>query len=206
VADYAPETPTDVTSIQQSANQAASIATPTLPLGPGIHPHSALAWTDLVQEGNGTYKQTAQHPELNACLSSAIRRATANLVLVDAFPSLHTRDAWALESLKSELSVQRNGSNFINAVASRAEVDEHYLNCLLSMVIPGSRTRDHTQQRHFRSVGAGVVSDRESSRWQENSSRLPRALMLYTVQRSRKPQLRAPYWRRRRSTLGERAP
>ena len=69
---------------------------PLPPLDPGVHPRHTPAWTDLVQEENGKYKQTSQRPELNACLGAAVKCATANLVLFDAFPSLHVRDKWAL--------------------------------------------------------------------------------------------------------------
>ena len=103
-------------------------------MNPFAHPDRLETWTDLVQEDNGTYKQTAQHPELNACLSATVKRANANLVLVDAFPSLLTRDEWVLVSLRMELAARRGSSHFINAVAERVNVDEYYLNCLLAMV------------------------------------------------------------------------
>jgi len=72
----------------QQLTRATAIPTPVLLQ----HPHHIPTWTDLVWEENGTYKQTAQHPELNACLSATVKRANANLVLVDSFPSLHVRD------------------------------------------------------------------------------------------------------------------
>ena len=120
---------------------ATSTPAPILPLGPGIHPLRVPTWTDLVQEENGAYKQTAQHPELNACLGAAVKRANTKLLFIDAFPSLHDRDTWILDSLRAELAIWREGSHFLNAVAERVNVDENYLNCLLSMVIAGSRAR-----------------------------------------------------------------
>ena len=121
----------------------AAVPAPTSVLapGPGNYPHHIPTWTDLVQEENGSYKQTSQHPELNACLSAAVKRANTKLLFVDAFPSLHDRDTWTLDSLRTELSIRRESSHFVDAVAKRVSVDEHYLNCLLSMVIAGSRAR-----------------------------------------------------------------
>lgn len=131
-----------VVAVQQSI----PIPPPLLPLGPGIHPQHVPSWTDLAQEGNGTYKQTAQHPEINACLSAMVKHATTNLVLVNAFPSLHDRDAWTLATLRMELSIRWNDSPVINAVAEQVNDDKRYLNCLFSMVTASSRTqiRDST--------------------------------------------------------------
>ena len=122
------------------------ITPPLPPLGPDTHLQQAPTWTDLVQEENGSYKQTSQHPEIYACLSATVKRATANLVLVNAFPSLHDRDAWVLDSLMTELLIRQNNSYFIGAVAERVKIDEHYLNCLISMVHSSScaQFRDST--------------------------------------------------------------
>lgn len=130
----APDTPTTATAVQQPA-QAVPVPTPVLPPGLPAHPHHVPTWTDLVQEEDGAYKQTSQHPELNTCLSATIKRANTNLVVFDAFPSLHIRYTWLLDSLRLEFAIRRDRSLFINAVAERADVDENYLNCLISMVI-----------------------------------------------------------------------
>ena len=97
------------------------------PLDPGVHLRRTPAWTDLVQEENGKYKQTSQRPELNTCLGAAVKSATAKLVLFDAFPSLHVRDKWALDSLRAEFSMRQVDSPFIDAVEKRSSVDKNYL-------------------------------------------------------------------------------
>lgn len=93
------------------------------------------ALADLIQDDDGSYKQTSQHPEISAFLSATVKQATINLVLFNAFPSLHVRDLWLVDSLRAELAIRRKTSNIINAVAERVEVDEQYLGSLLSMVI-----------------------------------------------------------------------
>ena len=124
---------------------------PLPPLDPGVHPRHTPAWTDLVQEENGKYKQTSQRPELNACLGAAVKCATANLVLFDAFPSLHVRDKWALDSLRAEFAMRRGDSPFIDAVEKRSRVDKNYLLSLLSMVNINSRARFHDSPIEFNS-------------------------------------------------------
>ena len=109
---------------------------PSVPVfSPGIQLQPMPALADLIQEDDGSYKQTSQHPEISAFLGATVKQATANLILFNAFPSLHTRDLWLVDSLRAELAIRRKASNIINAVAERVEVDEHYLGSLLSMVI-----------------------------------------------------------------------
>lgn len=109
---------------------------PTIPVfNPGIQLQPMPALADLIQEDDGSYKQTSQHPEISAFLGATVKQATANLILFNAFPSLHTRDLWLVDSLRAELTIRRKTSNIINAVAERVEVDEQYIGSLLSMVI-----------------------------------------------------------------------
>ena len=109
---------------------------PSVPVfSPGVQLQPMPALADLIQEDDGSYKQTSQHPEISAFLGATVKQATANLILFNAFPSLHTRDLWLMDSLRAELAIRRKASNIINAVAERVEVDEHYLGSLLSMVI-----------------------------------------------------------------------
>jgi len=114
---------------------------PTTPATLSLALPQVPTWTNLVREENGTYKQTAQHPELNTCLSAAVKRANANVVLVDSFPGWHTKEVWLLESPRTEFARRRDNSRFINAVAERSDVDVNYRHCLISTVITVSRVR-----------------------------------------------------------------
>ena len=110
-------------------------------------------WTDLAQEANGSYKQTAQHPKINACLSATVKHATTNLVLVDAFPLLHHQDVWALDVLRMEFLIRQNNSPIINAVAEQEKVDENYHICLLSMVTISSHAQFRDLTKPFQVNG-----------------------------------------------------
>ena len=100
------------------------------------------AWpthTNLLQDGDGSYKQTGQISEINNCLGAAVKRANANLVLTHSFPEIDEQERWLVESLNFELN-ERSRSRIVTAVRERASVDVNYFHCLLSMVIANSST------------------------------------------------------------------
>lgn len=102
--------------------------TPLPPVWPAI--------SQLVEGRNGRYQQSDQIPEIQACLRGVVRRANANLALVDGFPSPHRRGQWLAEALVSELRERRKGSMNMAAVDDRAQQDGQYFNNLLYMVSP----------------------------------------------------------------------
>ena len=119
------------------------------------------AWpefTNLVQEDDGSYKQTSQTPEINACLGAAVKRANANLVLIDSFPDIDDQEHWLVDALNFELTV--NQSRIVNVVGERARADDNYFNCLLSMVIVVPSTRSHGLRSFARLVTAGAATGR----------------------------------------------
>ncbi|KAF9790875.1 hypothetical protein BJ322DRAFT_1017503 [Thelephora terrestris] len=95
------------------------------------------AFTELIQEDNGSYKQTSQTTEISNCLSAAVKRANSNLLLIDSFPDVDQQERWLVDALKFELSARTCG-HVIKAVGERARVDLDYFYCLPSMVIAGS--------------------------------------------------------------------
>jgi len=90
-------------------------------------------FTNLVQEEDGTYKQTGQITEISACLGAAIKRANTNLILKDSFPGIEEQEEWLVDALRFELNA-RSQSCIIDVVGERAKTDINYFNCLLSMV------------------------------------------------------------------------
>ena len=92
------------------------------------------AFTNLIQDSDGSYKQTGQTTEISNCLSAAVKRAHSNLLLINSFPGLEEQERWLTEALKFELP-SRTDSPIIQAVGERAKVDLNYFYCLLSMVI-----------------------------------------------------------------------
>lgn len=109
----------------------------------GIAPPSALyppppmwpAVTNLVAGRDGSFQQSSQTPEVQACLSAAVRRANANLVFIDGFPDALRKNQWLGEALVIELSDRRGGSASMAAIDDRARGDEKYIKQLLYMVI-----------------------------------------------------------------------
>ncbi|KAF9782956.1 hypothetical protein BJ322DRAFT_1220044 [Thelephora terrestris] len=100
------------------------------------HTQPILGWpafTELIQAEDGSYKQTGQITEINNCLSVAVKRANANLVLTDSFPDTEVQEQWLADALKFALSPE-NQSHVITKVGERARVDINYFNCLLSMI------------------------------------------------------------------------
>jgi len=121
------------------------------PIGPFLNPgDTRLVWptpagptfTDLVQDGDGSYKQTGQIIEINNCLGAAVKRANANLVLIDSFPDVDEQERWMVDALKFGLAAGSQ-SHIIKAVEDRARADSNYFHCLLSMVIAGSGAHSH---------------------------------------------------------------
>ena len=106
-----------------------------LPLAPGPLPLAWPAITDLVIGKEGRYQQSDQIPEIQACLSASVRRANANLALLDGFPDPHRKGQWLADALGMELSKRRNTSINVAAVDDRARHDAQYFNRLLYMVI-----------------------------------------------------------------------
>ncbi|KAF9791889.1 hypothetical protein BJ322DRAFT_1015835 [Thelephora terrestris] len=103
---------------------------------PTDHKQSIPSWpafTELAQAEDGSYKQTGQTIEINNCLSTAVKRANANLVLNDSFPDTEDQEQWLSDALRFALSAG-NQSHVINMVGERARVDIKYFNCLLSMI------------------------------------------------------------------------
>lgn len=102
--------------------------------------HPIPAWpasTDLIQEDNGSYKQTSQTTEISNCLSAAVKQANSNLLLINSFPDVDQQERWLVDALKLELSTRTCG-HVIRAVGECARADINYFYCLLSMVIAGS--------------------------------------------------------------------
>ncbi|KAF9780632.1 hypothetical protein BJ322DRAFT_1112629 [Thelephora terrestris] len=91
------------------------------------------AFTELIQEDNGSYKQTSQTAEINNCLSAAVKRANSNLLLINSFPDVDQQEQWLVDGLKFELSARTCG-HVIKAVGECARVDIDYFYCLLSMI------------------------------------------------------------------------
>ena len=103
-----------------------------------VQPTPAWAtFTNLVQDGDGFYKQTGQITEINNCLGAAVKRANANLVLIDSFPGVDVQEQWLADALRFELTA-RGQDHIISAVRERANADINYFHCLLSMVIADS--------------------------------------------------------------------
>jgi hypothetical protein len=90
--------------------------------------------TVLVEGRDSRYHQSDQIPGIQACLKAAVRRANAGLVFCDAFPDMHRKGEWLAKALMKELGECRNASTTMNVVDDRAQHDERYFNCLLSMV------------------------------------------------------------------------
>lgn len=107
-----------------------SIANPTNSQSIKVWP----AFTDLIQDDNGSYKQTRQISEINNFLGGVVKRANSNLVLVNSFPDPEQQEQWLVNALNSELAA-KNGNHVINAVGERAMADANYFNRLLSMVM-----------------------------------------------------------------------
>ena len=91
------------------------------------------AFTNLIQDSDGSCKQTGQTTEISNCLSAAVKRANSNLLLINSFPDLEEQERWLTETLKFELS-SRTDSPIIQAVGERAKVDLNYFYCLLSII------------------------------------------------------------------------
>ena len=97
----------------------------------------AAAWppaTNLVVGDNRKLRQSNQHPDVRLCISEATNRASANLFFLDAFPNLHTRNAWLSQSLFQELANRSETNLFLREVNERARQDEVYFGHLISMV------------------------------------------------------------------------
>jgi len=101
-------------------------------LGPPVPAWPAI--TDLVVGREGHYQQSDQIPEVQACLRAAVRRANANLALLDGFPDPRRKGQWLADALGMELSECRNASTNMAAVDDRARHDVQYFNRLLYMV------------------------------------------------------------------------
>jgi len=106
---------------------------PLMPAWPAI--------TDLVVGREGHYQQSDQIPEVQACLRAAVRRANANLALLDGFPDPRRKCQWLADALGMELSECRNASTNMAAVDDRARHDTQYFNRLLYMVTLSTDTR-----------------------------------------------------------------
>jgi hypothetical protein len=91
-------------------------------------------WTDLVANEDGHYTHSNQIPEIQACLSSTVRRANSKLVFVNGFPDPKTKSGWLSSALKTELNERQAESLIIRDVNARAECDEQYFRKLHSMV------------------------------------------------------------------------
>lgn len=108
---------------------------PAVPLPmPGFLPPAWLPVTDLVVGRDGRYQQSDQIPEIQACLKAAVRRANANLAILDGFPDAHRRGIWLANALGTELRECRKASASMAVVDDRAQHDERYFNNLLHMV------------------------------------------------------------------------
>jgi hypothetical protein len=103
-------------------------------------------WTDLVGNADGQHSHSSQIPEIQACLSSAVRRANSKLVLINGFPDVKTKGQWLSSALKTELNERRAESQIIQDVNARAECDKQYFRSLCLMVSLNShslRTRTY---------------------------------------------------------------
>ena len=67
------------------------------------------AFTNLVQDDDGSYKQTGQTTEINNGLSAAVKRANSNLLLIDSFPDVERQEQWLVDALRRELSSRTRG-------------------------------------------------------------------------------------------------
>lgn len=115
-----------------------------LPLSPGNTDltRTALRWpafTDLVRDSDGSYKQISKITEINNCLSAAVKRADSNIVLISPSPGVEKQEQWPVDALKFELYARIRG-HVIKVVGERArrtrETDRFY--SLLSMEISGA--------------------------------------------------------------------
>jgi len=119
------------------------VATDHLPTNrlPNVHPVQPVpTWpkfTELIQDDDGSYKQTGQITEINNCLGAAVKRANANIVLIGSFPNIDEQEQWLVDALTFELT-SRSQSHVIEEVRERARVDVNYFHSLLSMVITDS--------------------------------------------------------------------
>ena len=141
---------------------------PPLPVWPAI--------TTLQVGKDGRIQQSNQIPEVQACLRAAVRRANANLALVDGFPDLHRRGAWLSQALGTELNRRRNESTSMEAIADRALFDQQYFNSLLHMVnrfVTAYCVPMTAKKSYPRFTADGVHSGRESWIWREHLSSPP---------------------------------
>lgn len=94
-----------------------SLSQPPPPL---LTPHPLLpvwpAITALVERDKGSFRQSDQSPEIQACLGAAIQRANWNLVLINGFPDPQTKTRWLADALKAELKIRRETSMMIAAI------------------------------------------------------------------------------------------
>ena len=160
------------------------------------------AWpaiTDLVVGREGRYQQSDQIPEVQACLRAAVRRANANLALLDGFPDPRRKGQWLADALGMELSECRNASTNMAAVDDRARRDAQYFNRLLYMVISFTdicRIAITTKKIYPRLAVDGAHSGRGSSIWHgqplslssHHTAFMPQTvLILYLTQRYARP-------------------
>jgi hypothetical protein len=109
------------------------------PLDPGNvdtvrHVPAWPEFTELVQDDDGTYKQTGQTTEISSLLSAAVKRANSNLLLINSFPEVEEQEQWLVDALRLEFSTRAH-SHVIKVVGERASVEINYFRCLLSMVM-----------------------------------------------------------------------
>jgi len=93
------------------------------------------AFTNLIQDDNGSYKQSHQISNINNFLSGVVKRANSNLVLVNLFVVPEQQEQWLVRALDSELAA-KNENHIIGMVRERVMADVNYFNQLLSMVTP----------------------------------------------------------------------
>lgn len=146
------------------------------------------AWlpiTDLVIGRDSHYQQSDQSPEIQACLSATVRRANANLILLDGFPDPHRKGQWLADALGIELSQRRKASTNIAILDDRARHDAQFFNRLLYMVTRSASIHHAvitTEKNHPRFVADGAHSGRGPLIWRGQLLSLPSHHMAFIPQ------------------------
>jgi len=139
----------DVTSLVVPPVVSTPVPTPGIvpPIVPPLVPALATVLPSLPQPGNtwpavthlvvgddGRLQQSAQNPEINKCISKAVRLMHSKIYFDNAFPGLEDQNKWLSESLSTVLQDQARTDLVVREVNFRAQQDRSYMSALLSMV------------------------------------------------------------------------
>lgn len=128
--------PVDPVPVSTSTTVLPDSPPPALALAafPPLLPHVWPADTDLVVGEDNRLQQSAQSPEINKCISKAVRLANSKIFFDNAFPNLEDQNKWVTESLVAVLRDQAKTDLVVREVNLRAQQDKQYLASLVSMV------------------------------------------------------------------------